>query len=196
MQDLQDEILMEKYQRGEAGAMDVLLARYKNPLFRFAWRMCKSQSQAEEVAQEVFLKVHQHRASYRPGASVRTWFFSICHNLCVSRLRRGWREVLMPRREDDEGNEITVDVVSNEPSPFDEAAQSDAAQLVKKCLHRLPFLQREALVLREYEQLNYREIAHILKKPEGTVKTLIFRARASLQEMMLPYVKEMQGRVR
>jgi DNA-directed RNA polymerase specialized sigma24 family protein len=51
-------------------------------------------------------------------------------------------------------------------------------------------------VLREYEQLNYREIAHILKKPEGTVKTLIFRARASLQEMMLPYVKEMQGRVR
>jgi RNA polymerase sigma-70 factor (ECF subfamily) len=191
MQNMKDEELMLNYQKGEPLAMDELLKRYKNPIYRFAYRISADAAEAQDIAQEVFLRLHQYRHDYRPTGKFSTWIFSIAHNLCISRLRKKQWIVIWPRKQDnpDELREFE----SPNPSPQDEVAKDEVSQVVKKCIQGLPFLQREALVLREYENLDYEEIARILKKSLGTVKTLIHRARLNLKDKLLPYIEEFGG---
>lgn len=183
-----DEQLMLEYQNGDVSAMDELLVRYKNPVYHFAFRICRNEAEAQDITQEVFLKIHQCRLSYVQSGKFSTWIFSICHNACVSRLRKSKWLVFWPRNKDNE--EELVDFKSPDPSPEEVTSGNDIASLVKENIQSLPFLQKEALVLREYEKLDYAEIAKILKKPLGTVKILIHRARQTLKEKLLPYIEE------
>ena len=194
MQQMSDEALMLEYQKGEARAMDELLLRYKNPVYRFAFRLCSNASEAEDIAQEVFLRVHQYRGNYRPTGKFSTWIFSIAHNLFVSSLRKRKWQALWPRQDQDSGE--PVDFPSLAPSPREVVVESDVSTVVSRCIQSLPFLQKEALILREYEHLEYQEIADILNKPQGTIKTLIYRARESLKAKLLPYIEEMRGGTR
>src|SRR5512143_2126325 len=100
MQNTSDEQLMLLYQQGEGTAMDEILERYRRPVCHFAYRLCRDEAEAEDVAQEVFLRVHEHRKAYVPSAKFSTWIFEIAHNLVISRLRRKKWQVLWPRRED------------------------------------------------------------------------------------------------
>lgn len=185
MQCMSDEQVMLNYKQGDVSAMDELLARYKNPLYYFALRICRSEAEAQDIAQEVFLKVHQFRLNYVPSGKFSTWIFGICHNACVSRLRKKKWLVFWPRKKD--SKEELMDFKSPDPSPRDIAASNDTVSLVKQSIQSLPFLQKEALILREYQDLDYGEIAKILKKPLGTVKILIYRARQALKTKLLPY---------
>lgn len=191
MQNFKDEEVMLNYQRGEPQAMDELLRRYKNPIYHFAFRLTGNAFEAQDIAQEVFLRLHQHKDAYRPTGKFSTWIFSIAHNLCISRLRKKKWTVIWPRKEDnpDELREFE----SPNPSPHDEAVKDEVSEVVKKCIQSLPFLQKEALILREYEKLDYDGIARILKKSLGTVKTLIHRARLNLKDKLLPYIEEFGG---
>jgi RNA polymerase sigma-70 factor, ECF subfamily len=188
MQAMSDEELMLKYQQGEIAVMDELLARYKNPVYHFALRLVRSQHEAQDIAQEVFLKVHQYRQSYVPTAKFSTWLFTICHNACISSFRKSKWLVFWPRQKDDPDE--LMDCESPQPSPQEIAAADDLATIVKENIQSLPFLQKEALILREYEQMDYAEIAKILGKPLGTVKILIHRARKTLKERLLPCINE------
>ena len=183
MQQLKDEELMLKYQQGEASVMSELVMRYKNPIYHFTLRLCKNSSEAEDIAQEVFLRLHQVKDQYRPIGKFSTWIFSIAHNLTVSRLRKRKWWVIWPRKNDE--TEELVDFQSPDPSPKDIATENEISQFVQKNIQSLPFLQREALILREYEKLDYQEIGKILKKSLGTVKTLIYRARQNLKIKLL-----------
>ena len=183
-----DEQLMLDYQKGDISAMDELLGRYKNPLYHFAFRICRNEAEAQDITQEVFLKIHQCRLSYVASGKFSTWIFGICHNACVSRLRKAKWLVFWPRSRDN-AQEL-VDFKSPDPSPQEVTIGDDFASLVKENIQSLPFLQKEALILREYEKLDYAEIAKILKKPLGTVKILIHRARQALKEKLLPYIEE------
>lgn len=191
MHSLADDEVMLKYQEGEALAMDELLRRYKNPVYHFAYRLCLNAHEAEDVTQEVFLRLHQYKDSYRPQGKFSAWLFSIAHNLCLSRLRRKKWWGLWPRMPDDPDE--LVEVASLDPSPDVVVQDNEAASRVKECIQELPFLQREALILREYQNLEYQEIARILKKSLNTVKTLIHRARQTLKTKLLFYVKEFGG---
>lgn len=191
MRQLADDEVMLKYREGEALAMDELLRRYKNPVYRFAYRICLNTHEAEDVAQEVFLRLHQHKDAYRPQGKFSAWIFSIAHNLCLSRLRKRRWQAMWPRKKDNPDELIEVE--SPDPSPSDIAEENDQARQVRQGIQELPFLQREALVLREYQDLDYHEIARILKKPLNTVKTLIYRARQTLQARLLGYAKESGG---
>lgn len=191
MNQAKDEELMLAYQRGEGVAMDELIRRYKNPVFRFAYSISGNTQEAQDIAQEVFLKVHVARASYQATGKFSTWLFAIAHNAAVSRLRKKSWLVLWPRK-DDESDEL-VDVPSSDPSPEETASKNETREIVEQCLQGLPFLQREALVLREFQDLDYEEIATILKKSLGTVKTLIHRARLGLKEKILPMIEESGG---
>ncbi len=191
MQNMRDEELMLEYQKGEMRAMDELLRRYKNPVYRYAFRLCANEAEAQDTAQETFLRVHQYRGQYRPIGKFSTWLFGIAHNVAVSKFRRNKWLVLWPRRADDPDE--MVDFESPTPSPSQNLEQGDFETMVKKCVQSLPFLQKEALVLREYENLDYQEIAKILNKSLGTIKTLIHRARQSLKDKLLPYIEEFEG---
>lgn len=191
MQGLKDEEVMLNYQKGEVEAMDELLRRYKNPVYHFAFRLTGNVSDAGDIAQEVFLKLHQCKDTYQPCGKFSTWIFSITHNLTVTKLRKKKWLVIWPRKE---GNPDELkEFESPDPSPQELVSQDEQAEILKKCIQGLPFLQREALILREYENLDYQEIAKILKKPLGTIKTLIHRARQNLKDKLLPYVEEFRG---
>lgn len=186
-----DEELMLKYQGGDLNAMDELISRYKNPVYHFAYRLSQNNAEAEEIAQEVFFRLHCEKDNYIPSGKFRTWVFSITHNLCISRLRKKKWEVFWPRQHDDP--EELAEFKSMDPSPQDEVIANETRDVLKKYIHGLPFLQKEALLLREYENLDYQEIAKILKKSLGTVKTLIYRARQGLKDKLLPYFEELKG---
>ncbi|MDP1853215.1 MAG: sigma-70 family RNA polymerase sigma factor [Candidatus Omnitrophota bacterium] len=191
MQNLSDEQLMLNYQEGEALAMDEILRRYKNPIYRFALRLGSDTSEAEDIAQEVFLRIHEFRANYRVIGKFSTWIFGIAHNLCISRLRKKKGLVFWPRKEN-EPDEL-VEFESPCSSPQEEVSQNEFTGVLKKCIQSLPFLQKEALILCEYQKLGYQEIAKILNKPLGTIKILIYRARQNLKVKLLPYLKEVKG---
>ena len=191
MQSLRDEEVMLNYQKGETEAMDELLRRYKNPIYHFAFRLIGNTSEAQDIAQEVFLKVHQSKDTYAPTGKFSTWIFSITHNLTLSRLRKNKWLVMWPRKEDNPDE--LKDFQSPDLSPDAVVCENEVSVIVKKCIQSLPFLQREALLLREYESLDYQDIAKILKKSLGTVKTLIYRARQNLKDKLLPYLEEFQG---
>ncbi|MDD5730568.1 MAG: sigma-70 family RNA polymerase sigma factor [Candidatus Omnitrophica bacterium] len=188
MRNLSDEELILGYQKGDAPAMDELVRRYKNPLFHFALRLCLNTAEAQDITQEVFLRVHQYKDSYRPIGKFCTWIFSIAHNLHISRIRRKKWFAIWPRKHD--APDELVEFASPDPSPKDCAEDSEFCAVLRQNLQSLPFLQREALILREYEKMDYQEIAKILNKSLGTVKTLIHRARQNLKAKLLPYLEE------
>ncbi len=191
MQHLTDIEVMLKYQQGEASAMDELLRRYKNPVYHFAFRLSFNAAEAQEIAQEVFLRLHEHRDRYQPTGKFSTWLFSIAHNVFVSRWRKNRRLVLWPRKKD--SNDELVEFENSDPSPEEIVTSNELSSVVRECIQTLPLPQKEALVLREYENLDYDEIATILKKSLGTVKTLIHRARINLKKKLLPFIKESGG---
>ncbi|MFH1360606.1 MAG: sigma-70 family RNA polymerase sigma factor [Candidatus Omnitrophota bacterium] len=188
MQNDPDERLMLKYQAGDKQAMEELIARYKNPVYRFAVRLLRNSTEAQDIAQEVFLKVHNARMTYKATGKFSTWIFSITHHACISRLRKNKWTISWPVFKNDPN--VPMDVDSADPSPDEEASHKEMRTIVKDCIHDLPLLQKEILILREYENLDYEEIAKIIKKPLGTVKSLIHGARQLLKEKLLPYVDE------
>jgi RNA polymerase sigma-70 factor (ECF subfamily) len=191
MQNLTDEEVMLKYREGRVEAMDELLKRYKNPIYHFSLRLSADAAEAQDVTQEVFLKLHQHRHRYEATGKFSTWIFSIAHNLLLNKLRKKKRLVFWPRMNDDPDE--LVEFESQDPSPQEMTATDELNEVMKKCIQSLPFLQKEALILREYEKLDYEGIARILKKSLGTVKTLIHRARMNLKTKLLPYIGELGG---
>jgi len=191
MQHLRDEELMCAYQKGDMLAMEEILRRYKNPLFRFAQRLCRNKEEAEDIAQEVFLRVHQFRLRYIPSGKFSTWIFSIAHNLFLENFRKQKWLVLWPRKAND--LDEPVEFASPTLSAAEECERQDLAEKVKRCIQGLPFLQKEALILREYEQMSYEEIAVVLNKSQGTVKTLIHRALENLQNRLLSLAEEIKG---
>lgn len=191
MQNLTDEEIMLKYQKGEALAMDEILRRYKNPIYHFILRLNRNFSEAQDIAQEVFLRVHQYRDTYRACGKFSTWIFSIAHHLFIDSIRKRKFLGIWPKKGSD--SEEPMDFASPCPSPEMVVADNDMSGIVKKCIQCLPILQKEALVLREYHDLDYNEIAKILNKPSGTVKILIHRARLNLKEKLLPYIREFSG---
>lgn len=191
MQNVTDEQLMLDYQNGEVRAMDEFLRRYKNPIYHFALRLSQNEAEAQDIAQEVFVRLHEFRHTYKRTAKFSTWLFSICHHLCISRFRKKKWQVLWPRQKDDPDE--LVDFASPDPAPDEAASKNELTDLLKKCLQGLPFLQREALILREYQNLDYTDIAKILNISLGAVKTLIHRARLRLKDQFLPFVREVEG---
>ncbi len=191
MQGLRDEEVMLNYQKGQIEAMDELLRRYKNPIYHFAFRLSANSSDAQEITQEAFLRLHQFKDAYQPSGKFSTWIFSIVHNLAISRIRKMKWQAFWPRKKDEPAE--LVEFESADPSPEEAVSKEELSNVVKNCIQGLPFLQREALILREYQNLDYQEIARILKKSLGTVKTLIHRARQNLKTKLLPYIEEFGG---
>jgi len=191
MQSLKDEEIMLMYKNGQVEAMDELLLRYKKPICAFAFRLINDTAEAEDISQEVFLRLHQSKDRYSADGKFSTWIFTIAHHLCISRLRKKKWFVLWPRKSHD--SEDLKDFASTNPSPQEASAKNDTQEIVKKCINSFPLLQREALILREYENLDYMEISKILNKSQGTIKTLIYRARQNLKTKLLVFVKESGG---
>ena len=176
---ISDEALMLEFQRGSREAFEELFARYREPLYGFFRRRLASKDRAEDLAQETFLAVIRSVVRYEPRALVKTYLYGIALKL------------LAVERRKLSGNEPLLDEV-HEPA---EDGPSEEALWVRQALARLDSGEREILMLREYEQLNYAEIAELLRLPVNTVRSRLFRSRMSLRNFLEPKRKA-QSRTR
>jgi RNA polymerase sigma-70 factor (ECF subfamily) len=173
-----DEALMLDFQRGSRAAFEELFARYQGPLYGFFRRRLPDQERADDLVQETFLAVIGAQARYEPRALVRTYFYGIALKLVSSERRKQAKET--PPTE----TELNPDAdLGPEPAVTD---ATDTVLWVRQALEKLEAMDREVLMLREYEQLTYAEIAHLLRIPVNTVRSRLFRARMALKESLQP----------
>lgn len=177
---------MVAFAKGDAGAFETLVVRHKGGVFNFLLRSVGRQSRAEELLQEVFLRVIRSKDRYQPSAKFTTWLYSIARNLCVDESRRArFRDhtsLDAPRRGRDGDNAapMVTQLPSNEV-PTDEAAEAPKIRnRVAEAVAALPDEQREVFLLRQISGLSFREIAQSVGIPENTVKS---RMRYALEKL-------------
>jgi RNA polymerase sigma-70 factor (ECF subfamily) len=166
-----DEQLMAAFSRGSNDAFAELFSRYKQPMFGFFRRRLRDPAQAEELTQETFLALLRAGSHYEPSASFRTYLYAIGFNILRAHRRKsGFRAMFHG-----DGREQREPVARN---------TMDSDMWLRDALNRLEGVDREILLLREFEQLSYAEIAALLKLPLNTVRSRLFRARTSLRELL------------
>ncbi len=184
--------LMLRVRDGDAASFEVLLRRYRLPLVGYFRRMVRDQAQAEDLAQEVFLRVYKSRERYQPDARFTTWLYRIATNLALNAIRDRRDEISGTSDPDDEGAAVLERFVDPGPSAEQRLVQRDRARLIRQSVEALPDNQRAAVILHKYQEVDYRQIAGILSVSESAVKSLLFRAYETLRLRLEPLLREGQ----
>jgi RNA polymerase sigma-70 factor (ECF subfamily) len=177
-----DEDLIHAVQGGDLDSLGVLVARWEQPLFRFAFRLLRTREDARDVCQETFLRVLHNAERFRDGARVSTWLYQIALNLCRdhARKRRRWSAIIDDRRDARNADPV-VSAVDAAADPSAGIEKHERRRAVARALAEIPPEQREVLILKEFEGLKFREIAEILRCPESTVKSRMYYGLAGLK---------------
>ena len=183
--------LMLDVKGGDDASFELLLQRYRTPLINFLFRLVRDPATAEDLAQEVFLRVYRARKKYSPSAKFTTWLFRIATNLALNTLRDGrFRQLEVSADETREDEQPVVEVPDQRPSAVERMMEQDRAQFIRRAIDTLPEKQRVAVLLHKYHELDYDEIARILECSESALKSLLFRAYETLRVKLAPLVGE------
>ena len=176
-----DAALMIRVKEGDSGSFAALLEKHRLSVIHFLYRMVQNQAVAEELAQEVFLRVYRSRSTYEPTAKFTTWLFRIATHLALNSLRDGKNE-RMQVSLDGEGADAPIRQASDR-QPTVEAAMVRQARLeeVRRAIAALPEKQRAAVLMHKYQEMDYGQIAKILNCSESALKSLLFRAYETLR---------------
>jgi RNA polymerase sigma-70 factor, ECF subfamily len=186
--------LMLDVKSGDEASFELLLHRYRTPLVNFLYRMVRNREQAEDLAQEVFLRVYRARGEYVPSAKFTTWLFRIATNLALNSVRDTRYQKLedsidAPARMDSEdGDDRPLDVAEPHPNIEQHLVEDARVKMIRHAIDKLPEKQRAAVLLHKYEELDYAEIAKILSCSESALKSLLFRAYEALRVELAPLV--------
>jgi len=173
--------LATRHLHGDETAFDEVYERFAPMVFNLALRLASSAEEAEDLAQEVFLRIYRHLGRFQGRSSLKTWVYRVTLNHCRSRLGRMRRWFQPP--VDDEGEEL-VEPVDERRGPEERTLAHDAARRVARALREVKPDFREAVVLRDLQGLAYDEIAEILELPIGTVRSRIARGRDQLRRVL------------
>jgi RNA polymerase sigma-70 factor (ECF subfamily) len=168
-----DEQLIAEFQTGSQPAFSELFERYREPVYRFFCRRIDHPARAEELAQECFLALLRNAVRYEPRASFRSYLYGIAMRLVYAERRKAGRELSENEKLD------------QRPNAAGKSA-TDSGIWVRDALAQLQADEREILMLREYEQLSYEEIATLMRLPANTVRSRLFRARLAMKEQLVP----------
>jgi len=184
-----DFALMERIGTGDHAAFRQLVEIHQNAVIGTVAKMLGNPNDAEDIAQQVFLRIWRNAKRYRPDAKFTTYIFTITRNLVFNETRRRSRkkEVSADERQEN-SNQLLADRPDRQPDA--ELLQGELQQAVDAAIAALPETQRLAVVLRRYEQLSYEEIAKVLELSVSAVKSLLFRARSSLREALSGYLED------
>ncbi|HEV8674313.1 MAG TPA: sigma-70 family RNA polymerase sigma factor [Methylomirabilota bacterium] len=174
----EERTLVDRVRAGEPRAFEVLVRTYQHRVFGVAARMLGNTAEAEEVAQEVFLRVHRAIGEFRGEAKLSTWLYTITSRLCLGRL--GGRE----RRVARDGEEVLTRLASGEADPAAALERSELEVALHRAIGELPEDRRVVVILRDLEGLAYEEIAAALELPVGTVRSRLHRARMDLKDKL------------
>jgi RNA polymerase sigma-70 factor (ECF subfamily) len=184
--------LMLDVKAGDEQSFELLLRKYRTPLVNFLYRMVRDTAVAEDLAQEVFLRVYRARQEYAPSAKFTTWMFRIATNLALNSMRDNRHrkmEISMDQSVDTgEEEQRPLEVPDRTPSVEQELVARCRAELIMKAIHSLPEKQRAAVLLHKYQELDYGEIARVLECSESALKSLLFRAYETLRVELAPLV--------
>ncbi len=180
---ISDEELMVSLGKGNPLCLEVLVERYKLKIINFVYRMVGDLDQAEDIAQEVFIRVYRHRERYQPIAKFSTWLYTIAANLAKSELRRRsiFNPISLTRLK---GERLS----SFKKGPDKALLEKELGQKIQEGIEKLKPKYRVPLILRDIEGLSYVEISQIVNCPLGTVKSRINRARLQLRERLDDYL--------
>ena len=176
-----DAELMLRVKEGDGASFGLLLERHRSPVVHFLYRMVQNQAVAEELAQEVFLRVYRSRSSYEPTAKFTTWLFRIATHLALNSLRDGKNERLQERLDRDSAEMPARQVPDSRPSVEQKMVYQVRLEEVRLAVAGLPEKQRAAVLMHKYEEMEYSQIARVLRCSESAVKSLLFRAYETLR---------------
>jgi RNA polymerase sigma-70 factor, ECF subfamily len=181
--------LMERVGAGDHAAFRTLVERHQNAVIGTVAKMLGSPTEAQDISQQVFLRIWRNAKRYRPDAKFTTYLFTITRNLVFNETRRRSRkkEVSSEEREEHSQHQIAD---SPDRRPDAELLQAELRQAVDAAIAALPETQRMAVILRRYDQLPYEEIAKVLELSVSAVKSLLFRARGTLRETLEGYLRD------
>ncbi len=188
---LTDAEVMLELKAGNMDAFDVLLGKYRKPIVHFMFRMVHNQAVAEELAQEVFLRVYRSRETYRAEARFSTWLYRIATNLGVNHARdtrheRSASTVYLDAVDAETGT--TPDVADDTPTVESDLLQKERMNAIRQHVMALPERQKTAVLMHKYEGMDYKQIGEVLKLSESATKSLLFRAYQTLREKLKEFV--------
>ena len=177
---------------GDEASFDFLLQKYRSPLVNFLNRMVRDQATAEDLAQEVFLRVYRARKQYTPSAKFTTWMCRIATNLALNSVRdnRHKRMGISLDAPLDGEDSAPLELPARERRIDERIIERDRVEIIRRAIWSLPEKQRAAVVLHKYEEMEYAEIAGILDCSEGALKSLLFRAYQTLRVELAPLVNQ------
>jgi len=188
---MDDAAIMLELRAGNMDAFDILLAKYRKPIVHFMYRMVHNQAVAEELAQEVFLRVYRSRETYRAEARFSTWLYRIATNLGVNHARDTKRErsaSTIYLDEPDSETGTTPDVADATPSAEAKMLSRERMNAIRQHVMALPDRQKTAVLMHKYEGLDYKQIGDVLKLSESATKSLLFRAYQTLRDKLKDFV--------
>jgi RNA polymerase sigma-70 factor (ECF subfamily) len=189
--ELTDAEIMLELRAGNMAAFDVLLGKYRKPIIHFMFRMVHNQAVAEELAQEVFLRVYRSRETYRAEARFSTWVYRIATNLGVNHARDTRHERTASTiylDEPDSETGTTPDVADLTPSAEANILRRERMNAIREHVLALPERQQTAVLMHKYEGMDYKQIGEVLKLSESATKSLLFRAYQTLREKLKDFV--------
>jgi len=170
--------LLDRLRAGDVRAFEELVTAHQHRVFGLAWRMLGDRAEAEEVAQEAFLRAHRAVADFRGEAKLSTWLYAITSRLCLSRLSSADRRVTR------QGEEALVRLRNGNPDAATRIERGELEAALHRAVAELPEDRRIVVVLRDLEGLSYEEIAEALDLPLGTVRSRLHRARMDLRDKL------------
>ena len=182
-----DEVLMLRYKEGDIEAFEVLFERYQQPLFAFCYRFCNDSAQAQDLVQEVFLRLIKTARRYEPRAKFSTFLYTFAHNLCIDYLRRRKRRPSVSLSDplpDADGLNVGDMMKDEKANPEKEFQQKTFEEALQKAVSELPEEQREVFLLREQMNLPFDEIARIAGCLPSTAKSRMRYALQSIREKL------------
>jgi RNA polymerase sigma-70 factor (ECF subfamily) len=190
-QGMEDSEIMLRLSAGDMGAFDFLLAKYRRPIIHFMYRMVHNEAVAEELAQEVFLRVYRSRETYRAEARFSTWLYRIATNLGVNHARdtrheRSASTIYLDEPDSETGS--TPDVADMTPGAEANILRRERMAAIKQHVMALPERQQMAVLMHKYEGMDYKQIGEVLKLSESATKSLLFRAYQTLREKLKDFI--------
>jgi RNA polymerase sigma-70 factor (ECF subfamily) len=188
---LDDAAIMLELRAGNMAGFDFLIQKYRKPIIHFMYRMVHNQAIAEELAQEVFLRVYRSRETYRAEARFSTWLYRIATNLGVNHARDTKQEryaSTIHLDEVDQETGTTPDVADSAIGAETSMLRDERMKAIRQYVLALPERQRMAVLMHKYEGMDYKQIGEVLKLSESATKSLLFRAYQTLREKLKTFV--------
>jgi RNA polymerase sigma-70 factor (ECF subfamily) len=188
-----DAEIMLRVREGDDSGFNFLIEKYRKAIINFMYRMVHNQAVAEELAQEVFLRVYRSRETYRAEAKFTTWLYRIATNLGVNHARDTKHERSAPTvylDQPDPETGTTPDVADMHATAEEELVRDERMRAIRKHVMALPERQRTAVLMHKYQGLDYKEIGAVLHLSESATKSLLFRAYQTLRERLKDFVEQ------